>query len=145
MPFIPTACPGYQMPSCAPRWKNLRHLSTHASYSPLGGLKVSVQPNSHKDKIEMQNPSIALNRTDWIRIFLLSSQLDPLSHWGPEGRLAPDRGRTAAESREAPQHRNRGVAMEGASPLHLRSPKSKLSYWPQPPPSALCSLGGARR
>lgn len=103
LPLTLTACPGYQIPSCASLWKDPRHHSTHTSHSPLGGWGKFSQ-TQHKDKIEMQNPSIALNRTDWIRIFLLSSQLGPLDHWGPERRLALDRGRTAVESPEAPQH-----------------------------------------
>lgn len=48
------------------------HIAHH-----LGG---PVWPNSHKGNIGMQIPSIALNRTDWIRIF---SFLLNLALWFP--------------------------------------------------------------
>lgn len=41
LPLTPTACAGYQMPSCASLWKYLRHFSTHTSCSPLGGAQLS--------------------------------------------------------------------------------------------------------
>lgn len=66
LPLIPTPCAGHQILSCVllcQTWEASLH--PHIAHH-LGG---PVWPNSHKGNIGMQIPSIALNRTDWIRIF----------------------------------------------------------------------------
>lgn len=64
---------------------------------PLGGQ--SLAKLSTKIKLRCRILPDALNRADWIRIFLFSSHVDPLGEWGPEGRLGPGGGGT-----EASQH-----------------------------------------
>lgn len=59
-------------------------------HSPLGGQ--SLAKLSTKIKLRCRFLPIALNRADWIRIFLFSSQLDHLGDWGPEERLGPGGG-----------------------------------------------------
>lgn len=64
-------------------------------HSPLGGQ--SLAKLSTKIKLRCRFLPIALNRADWIRVFLFSSHLDHLGHWGPEGRLGPGGGGTEAQ------------------------------------------------
>lgn len=69
--------------------------ATNAMFPPthhslLGGQ--SLVKLSTKIKLRCRFLPIALNRADWIRIFLFSSHLDHLGDWGPEGRLGPGGG-----------------------------------------------------
>lgn len=66
-------------------------------HSPLGGQ--SLARLSTKIKLRCRFLPIALNRADWIRIFLFSSHLDHLGDWGPEGRVGTRWGRDRGSER----------------------------------------------
>lgn len=71
------------------------HPPTH--YSALGG--PGSAKLSTKIRLRCRSLPIALNRADWIRIFLFSSYLDCLGDWGPpKGSLGSEgrRGRSKA-------------------------------------------------
>lgn len=66
-------------------------------HSLLGGQ--SLAKLSTKIKLRCRFLPIALNRADWIRIFLFSSHLDHLGDWDPRGKLGPGGGRRRGSGR----------------------------------------------
>lgn len=100
-------------------------------HSPLGGQ--SLAKLSTKIKLRCRFLPIALNRADWIRIFLFSSHLDHLGDWGPEGRLGPGGGGTETAQQFS-------AAEPGSSePSH---PLSQDQVYSLPVQDVLCSATG---
>lgn len=108
-------------------------------HSLLGGQ--SLAKLSTKIKLRCRFLPIALNRADWIRIFLFSSHLDHLGDWGP--REGWDQVGEGTEARNTTQHFS---ALEsGGEDVDAPPTSPPFSGVSSLPAFALCSQAGQAR